>query len=80
MVKIAHRPHQISIDVAKPNVPPIISLQIQKVELDANNKITAITGYENTLYRNAKNQLTETIAFVDPITGSKGLGKNSCRI
>ncbi|MBW4460493.1 MAG: hypothetical protein KME47_09670 [Nodosilinea sp. WJT8-NPBG4] len=72
MNKKAHRPQQITIDTVRPNSLPILSILVQKVELDADNKVVAIIGNTDRVYRNAMEVVQETIAFTDPITKLSG--------
>ena len=71
-MKIAFRPQQITIDAIKPSSPPLISLLIQRLELDENNQILATSDFADRVYRNAFKNLAETIEFIDPITGLSG--------
>lgn len=72
MNKTAHRPQQITIDTVRPNALPMVSILVQKVNLDANNNIVAILGNTNRIHRNAMSVIQETVEFTDPVTGVSG--------
>jgi hypothetical protein len=71
-MSVAYRPQQITIDVIKPNTPPMISILIQRLELDENNEILSMCDQSDRVYRNGLKILTETIEFIDPVTGLSG--------
>lgn len=70
--RIAHRPQQIIMDVLKPDTPPIITLIIQKLELDEENNVIAISASEDRLHKQGLKILTDSIEFSDPVTGLTG--------
>jgi len=71
MKAIAYRAQQVTIDAIKPDTTPMISLLIQKLELE-DGEITGITAHTDRIYRNAKKILTETVTVSDPVTGLTG--------
>lgn len=68
----AYRTQQITIDVVKPNTTPMISLLVQRLELDDEKAIQAITGHSDRIYRNGLTVMQETVSFTDPVTGLAG--------
>lgn len=72
MHKTAHRPQQITIDTVRPNALPMVSILVQKVNLDESNQVTAIFGNTNRVHRAATAVMTETVEFTDPVTGLSG--------
>lgn len=72
MPTVSYRPYRIAVDTTKPDAPPIISMDIQRIEIDGQGEIDAITGNQNTLYRKAEDMLAESIEFKDPVTGASG--------
>lgn len=72
MTKIAYRPHRLAIDIAKPGLPALISIEIQRIELGEDNEVTAITGYQDTVHIRANEVATDAVDFIDPVTGLNG--------
>jgi len=68
---IFYRPHHLSIDIAKPDSQPIISLKVQRLEMEG-GAVKAITGHQGRIYRRAIDIPTETVNFHDPVTGLTG--------
>lgn len=51
MVKVAYRAQQIVIDSIKPEIPEMVMLTLQRLELDDENNILAITSHKDGLYK-----------------------------
>lgn len=69
--KVAYRPHQLAIDIAKPGVPAIISLLIQRLEM-SDGEIVSVSGYQGRVYKKATDVATERVEITDPVTGLSG--------
>jgi hypothetical protein len=72
MTTTAYRPQQITIDVIKPDTPPMISLLVQKLELGDDHQIVSMSSQDDRIYRNGLKILADHIAFTDPVTGLSG--------
>lgn len=72
MTKIIYRPHRLAIDIAKPGLPALISVDIQRLELGKDNEVIAITGYQDTVHIRASEVATDTVDFTDPVTDLSG--------
>ena len=68
----AHRSQQITIDTVRPNALPMLSILVQKVDLDESNQVMAILGNTDRIHRVATEVMTETVEFADPVTGLSG--------
>lgn len=68
---IAYRPQQIVIDVIMPTSTPMISLLVQRVEME-DGAVVSVSSREERIYRNARLIMDEQIEFTDPITGLSG--------
>jgi hypothetical protein len=71
-MKTAYRPYQITIGMNRPADSPMVSLEIQKLELGENQSVKSISGNEYRVYKKLEKVATDCVEFNDPITGLSG--------
>lgn len=67
-MRTAIRTEVIEIDLIEPDGIQWVTASIQKVQLDADNKIISVVAKDDKMYRRIDKVIFEQITFIDPIT------------
>lgn len=67
-MRSAIRTEVIEIDLIEPDGIQWVTASIQKVQLDADDKVTSIVSKDGKMYRRVDKVIFEQIKFTDPVT------------